>query len=56
MLGFLWGLFEVTVIAVALVCAPTCVLVTTAELCRLGRRRRAGVRVDWDAELRELIP
>jgi hypothetical protein len=56
MLRFLWDLFVAAVIIAAPVCVLTCVLVTTAELCRLGRRRHAGVRVNWDAELRELIP
>ena len=56
MTGTLWGLFTAAVAIVAPVCGLTGVLVATAELCRLGRRRRAAACVDWDAELRELIP
>ena len=56
MTGTLWGLFTAAVAIVAPVCGLTGVLVATAELCRLGRRRHAAVCVDWDAELRELIP
>ena len=55
MTGTLWGLFTAAVAIVAPVCGLTGVLVATAELCRLGRHRRADC-VDWDAELRELIP
>ena len=55
MTGTLWGLFTAAVAIVAPVCGLTGVLVATAELCRLGRRRHAA-GVDWDAELRELIP
>ena len=51
----MWGLFTAAVAIVAPVCGLTGVLVATAELCRLGRHHRAAC-VDWDAELRELIP
>jgi hypothetical protein len=56
MLGFLWNLFVAAIIIAAPVLVLTCFLVGAAELCRRGRRRRAAARVDWDAELRDLVP
>ena len=54
MLGFLRGLFEATSILIAL--ALICVLDAADALRRRVRRRRVTARVDWDAELRDLVP
>jgi hypothetical protein len=52
MLGFLLDLY----VAAVTIAAPVWVSFLAVAAAKRCRRRRVAARVDWDAELRELIP